>query len=164
MRCRNPYLGLTIAELLVASGLLAVVLVTVMTLFAQLLRNTEKNSLLSAGAFFADSVLEQQIAQAEATLAAAPSNATPAFTELSVEGEGFLSTTDNDNGRQTKFLYRVDVEQMTAGVSAEPGQMWFVEVEVRWWSDAEAGPNPVRAGHGNLNFKRGRLAYISRPE
>lgn len=162
MRSRNPCLGLTIAELLVASGLLGVVLVTVMTLFAQLLQNTEKNSLLSAGAFFADSVLERQIAQAEATLLAAPSNATPAFPAPSIEGEGFLSTTDND--RQTKFLYRVDVEQMTAGVSADPGQMWFVEVEVRWWSEATAGPNPVRAGHGNLSFKRGRLAYISRPE
>ena len=35
--------GLSIAELLVASGLLAVVLVTVMTLFGQLLKNTNKN-------------------------------------------------------------------------------------------------------------------------
>jgi type II secretory pathway pseudopilin PulG len=158
---KNGDKGLTIAELLVATGLLGMVLVTVMTLFAQLLHNTNKNSLLSAGAFFADTVLDQQISQAQQSLSLAADNADPAFPAALVEGEDSLAT--NDEELQTKYIYRLEAERMDSGVSTDPGQMWFVEIEVRWWSDDVDG-SAMRAGMGNLSVKRGRLVYLTGPQ
>lgn len=150
--------GLTIAELLVATGLLGVVLVTVMTLFGQLLHNTNKNSMLSAGAFFADSVLDQQIGAAQERLLAGSDVFDPAFDPTIVEGEETLATSDEE--LQTKYIYRLVAEEMEIQSS---GQMWFVEVEVRWWNDDLEGDS-ARAGMGNLSIKRGRLVYLPGPQ
>lgn len=161
---RSQRLGLTIAELMVATGLLTVVLVTVMTLFGQLLKNTNKNSLLSAGAFFGDAVMAQQIETAKAVLRSAPNNSTPAFPEDPIEGEGRLAMTDGSENNATKFLYKVEAEQLEGFTAAGQGQLWFVEVEVRWWTDDRTTPNPTRAGTGNLSIKRGQVTYLSRGE
>jgi type II secretory pathway pseudopilin PulG len=155
---RNSHSGLTIAELLVATGLLGVVLVTVMTLFGQLLHNTNKNSMLSAGAFFADTVLDDQISLAQESLLLAPDNASPAFASTIVEGEEMLATTDEE--LQTKYIYRLEAEQLDGFTPSAPGQMWHVEVEVRWWNDDLEG-DAMRAGMGNLSIKRGRIVYLT---
>ena len=155
---RKSHSGLTIAELLVATGLLGVVLVTVMTLFGQLLHNTNKNSMLSAGAFFADTVLDKQILLAQEALALAPDNANPAFAVTTVEGEEMLATTDEK--LQTKYIYRLEAEQLDGFTPSAPGQLWHVEVEVRWWNDDLEG-DAVRAGMGNLSIKRGRIVYLT---
>lgn len=153
---------MTVIELLVACGLLAIILVTVMTLFGQLLRNAEKNAMLAAATHFAELVLTEQIAVAENTLHATPgNNAPPAFSLTPVEGEGYLSTADQE--ARTKFLYRLEAERIDPGVIADPGQLWFVKVEVRWWSDDTATPDPSRSGFGNLSVKRSRLVYLAGP-
>lgn len=147
--------GLTIAELLVATGLLATVLVTIMTLFGQLLKNTNKNSLLSAGAFFADSVLEQQIGIAEQRLWTGTAS-TQAFQNPTVNGEGLLSTADDQLEKRTKYIYQLDATRVD---NNSKGQWWRVQVEVRWWSDDMTG-DAKRAGSGNLFLKRERMVYI----
>lgn len=160
--CRKvSYSGLTIAELLVAIGLLGVVLVTVMTLFGQLLHNTNKNSLLSAGAFFADTVMDSQITRAQETLNMQSDNANPAFAATTVEGEETLATSDEE--LQTKYIYRLVAEQLDGFAPSAPGQMWHVEVEVRWWNDSMDG-DAMRQGMGNLSIKRGRIVYLTAPQ
>lgn len=163
--------GLTIAELLVATGLLAVVLVTVMVLFGQLIKSTTKNSLLSSGSFFADSVLEKHIALAQQRMASsAGSNPNDlygfemaGFTRAGdicslEEGEGNIVVGDND--RATKFLYKIVAERVDGFLGDDPGQLWNVEIEVRWWHDSTAGAAKVRAGTGKLSIKRKRLVYL----
>ena len=161
MRKRLSQQAMTIVELLVACGLLSVVLVTVMTLFAQLIRNTEKNSLLSAGTYFAEQVMAERIGAAEEALIVAANNSVAAFNPAVYEGEGNLSKADQE--ARTKFLYKVEAERIDPGVASDPGQMWFVKVEVRWWSDDTTTTDPARSGYGNLSVKRSRLVYVSRP-
>lgn len=156
--------GLSIAELLVASALLSMVLVTVMVLFGQLLKNTQKNSLMSAGAFFADGVMEHFTTKAMARAAnSEPGFELPGFVDsggsiFTLEnGEGYLNVERNDLA--TKFLYRIEAE-MFGGTD---GQMWKVVTEVRWWQQDTAIPAQARAGMGNLHVKRTRLVYLERP-
>ncbi len=145
--------GLTIAELLVATGLLGVVLVTVMTLFGQLIVNTDKNSMLSAGAFFADMVLDKHIDIARKSLEDSGDNAIPAFTSTVIEGEETLAS------ENTKYIYRLEAEQIDGFATAEPGQAWYIEVEVRWRMD-DMDSEAVRANMGQVNLKRGRMVYL----
>lgn len=152
--------GLTIAELLVATGLLGVVLVTVMTLFGQLLFNTDKNSMLSAGSFFADAVLDQQIKIAQERLSGSPDNGDLAFDPAVIEGESTIATTDVK--LPSKYIYRLEAEAVALGDSNDYGQMWYVEVEVRWWNDSMEG-DAARANMGRLSIKRGRMVYLTGP-
>jgi len=145
--------GLTIAELLVATGLLGVVLVTVMTLFGQLIVNTDKNSMLSAGAFFADMVIDKQIDVAQKNLETTGDNAIPAFSSTVIEGEETLAS------ENTKYIYRLEAEQLDGFATAEPGQAWYLEVEVRWRMD-DMESEAVRANMGQVNLKRGRMVYL----
>ena len=174
---------MSIAELLVATGLLAIVLVTMMVLFGQLIKNTNKNALMSAGAFVADAVIEKQVNLAEVSLqdpAKASDNSTPAFslvpnfTETSSNeytlsnGETKLSFGDAQDGtsgsdRRTKFLYSVVAKHVEGFGKDEYGQTWRLQAEVRWWQDTTAGVSETRAGSGNLNVKRVRLVYVRGP-
>mgnify|MGYP001294770217 CR=1 FL=1 len=169
-RSRNT--GLSIAELLVASALLAMVLVTVMTLFGQLLRNTQKNALLSAGSFFAEKVLTRDVTAARENFFNLSRAATsqknrfvpfdlPGFSDASgnysKEGEGFISVADQTN--KTKYLYRVEATKID-GDPDEQGQIWKVKAEVRWWQDSMSGAAVARAGSGNQSLTLERIVYF----
>ena len=165
---RKNEVGLSIAELLVASGLLAMVLVTVMTLFGQLIKNTEKNALLAAGAVFADGVIDRFSALAQKNL---DSKANPALYEgfdtppLSVVGgdcvlenaEGLLNVERDGKDGATKYLYSVNAQLLPA---VKNGQLWKVDVEVRWWQDKTDNPAQAHAGMGNMNVKRSAIVYL----
>lgn len=163
--------GLTIAELLVASSLLAMVLVTVMTLFGQLLKSTQKNSLMSAGTFFADGVIEHFTSEAQAHLSAQADNSPygfelPSFTRAGdictlENGEGFLNVERNDDS--TKYLYRLEAERIDGFAGNANGQFWKVQAEVRWWQKDTNNPAKSRAGMGDLKVKRTRLVYLEAP-
>jgi len=170
-------LGLSIAELLVATGLMAIVLVTVMTLFGQLLKNTEKNALLAAGSFFADKVLEEQIGRAteraESLRGTPNANNTPVFQLPGYTGSGDHFTIESAEGylangedraagdsSGTRYLYRVEAEQVEGFGGAKPGQLWHVEVQVRWWQDSTSGTSATRSGSGKLEVVRDRMAYF----
>jgi type II secretory pathway pseudopilin PulG len=166
---RDRTWGLTIAELMVAIGLLAVVLVTIMTLFGQILKSSHKNALMSAGSFFAESVLERELDRSQShLLGLGPGqNDEDAFdrdsyTEASgkylADGQGEVAITDERN--PTRYLYRVEAERVDFSPAAGRGQMWRVEVEVRWGQDTMAGTSKARAGSGGQMVKRTRLAYF----
>lgn len=168
-RSRNA--GLSIAELLVASALLAMVLVTVMTLFGQLLRNTQKNALLSAGSFFADGVMEKFITEAQLRVEKHGTSTAgfdlPQFTRAGERytlenGEGFLNIDQGD--KPTRYLYRVEAEHLLGFAAAEQGQLWKVTTEVRWWQDSTTGASETRAGIGNLSVLRTRIVYLGDSE
>jgi len=166
--------GMSIAELLVASGLLAVVLVTVMVLFGQLIKNTNKNALVSAGTFMADAILEQHVASASRELDTQGNNATDAFElvsgftgaspDYSLDGGVAYSNRDAasfDSKRSTKFVYRIEAEHLDGFTSGGPGQLWRVKVEVRWWQDSTSGASQARAGSGKQSVERERIVYLA---
>lgn len=155
---QSPSSGLTIIEILVASGLLAVVLVMMIVLFTQLLHNTEKNALLSAGAYFADSVVEQEVGKATALLEAANGdNSKNAFATTTMQGTGHLSTAGLDP--TTEFTYTIIAKRLDPGTAGGYGQLWSLKVNVHWYGDAADG-KVVREGFGNLHLEQTRLIYI----
>ena len=52
-----------------------------------------------------------------------------------------------------------EAEQLDGFATAEPGQAWYLEVEVRWRMD-DMESEAVRANMGQVNLKRGRMVYL----
>jgi len=159
--------GLSIAEIMVACGLLGIVLVTVMTLFGQLIKNTTKNAQVSAGSFFADKVMETAIQQAQEVHGAKFDNSGDAFDISGFTGgggtyvrEGAEELSIDSNQSKTEYLYRVEAEHLDGFSTNDPGQLWKISVDVRWWQDSTAGAPAARAGAGKLNVERSRVVYI----
>lgn len=141
----NRARGLSIGELVVATGLLALMLVTVIVLFAQMLDSTTKSTMLAQGAFFAESVMERAIT----TLKTGVNPSVP---------DGNWSTVKNEQS-QTTFLYRVESTELPS--TTDPlGKAYSLSVEVRWWQDNMDAPEENRRGMGKLSVKRTRLVYV----
>lgn len=137
--------GLSIGELVVATGLLALMLVTVMVLFGQMLESTTKNAMMSQGAFFADRVVEAEITRLKAT-----------STTTNFNSQEWISSTDETN--KTTYLYHVESEALPG---ASPlGTSYAIRAEVRWWQGDVTSPEATRKGYGKLSLKRSRVVYI----
>lgn len=121
------------AEIVLAFGLLTVMFLTVALLFGQLLKNSAKGSNVGAGVVFAEKVMDQAIAS---DLYGLPTGDT---------SEGIYSV---DEGSQTKFFYRVEVQSVTP-IAAVSTSGFVVRVPVWWWSEA---PGQVRQGQGKQSF------------
>ena len=146
-RSRNR--GLSVAEILIATAILAVLLVAVLGLFAQLLASTTKNSHLQTGTYFADRVLNQAIREARPTA--------PAF-DAYVEGQEGIYT--HDQAAATIFYHRLKATRLTP--VDVPGESWYLEVEVSWWQADSSDPTRARPGSGKLFTRQGRMVYLSR--
>ncbi len=154
LRCKAQ--GLSIGELVVATGLLALMVVTVMVLFGQMLDATSKNALVSQGSFFAETVIEQEIY----TLAKYHQDPLHAAAPRTNSGADWISFTDETN--QTEFSYHVD--SIPAGIVAgiDMGFTYSIQVEVRWWQ-AASGEARNRQGFGKMHLKRSRIVYVPKP-
>ncbi len=153
---RGASRGLTIGELVVATGLLALMVVTVMVLFGQMLDATNKNALVSQGSFFAETVLEREI-YALARYHRDPTN--PAV-DHSLTHFDWVSFSDDAN--QTEFSYRVDSRPALFISETDMGVSYSVEAEVRWWQSA-TGAAQNRRGMGKMHLKRSRIVYVPKP-
>lgn len=147
--------GLTIGELVMATGLLALMVVTVLVLFGQMLDATNKNALVAQGSFFTETVIEREI-YALARYHRDPS--LPAVAH-SLTGSDWISFTDEEN--QTEFSYRVDSTPVSFG-GTEMGISYSVSAEVRWWQSSQ-GDAQTRHGMGKMYLKRSRIVYVSKP-
>ena len=138
--------GLTIAEVIVAIGILAVILVAVIALFLQLMSSTTKNNLLNLGTLYADRTLEQSVKNAKL--------GGPAFAPVVTGEESMISHGDEI---ATKFAYRLEATKLS---DPEPGEKWLLRIEVQWWHDDPGDSAEARAGYGKLSTKQERLVYI----
>lgn len=139
--------GLTLGEVMVSITLLSLMLVTTIVLFTQLLASTTKNGYLESASVLADRVLEQ------ATLN--PSSSPPAYPPLTTGSEQLLVEGEE---RSTEFLYRLEATPVAD--PAGTGERWFLEVEVRWWTDDIEGKSAGRQGYGELKTTQSRLVYV----
>ncbi len=140
MRTRG---GLTLAELMLALGLLGLVIASLLLLFLALMSSSAKGSHLSTGVLEADRVLEALMLQAEQGMAL------PA----TLSGEDRFYAQDVAN--PTAFTYDVTATQLENGPL---GSTWWLRVTVRWWSQTDES----RAGSGQLFVKRARMVYVPR--
>jgi hypothetical protein len=143
--------GLSIGELVVATGLLALMVVTVMVLFGQMLNSTTKNALVAQGTFFAESVIEREIYRLQDT----------AGTTAITYSQDWISVTDEAN--KTQFLYRVESTPVPEVGQPEMGGCYSINVEVRWWTEDMQGEAKTRHGFGKMYLKRSRLVYVPVP-
>ena len=148
--------ALTIGELVVATGLLALMVVTVMVLFGQMLDATTKNALVSQGSFFAETVIEREV------YALARYHRDPAHQAAPRESYGgdWISFTDETN--QTEFSYHVDSTPAGILTGTDMGFSYSIQVEVRWWQSAE-GAAQNRKGYGKMHLQRSRIVYVPKP-
>lgn len=153
---RSAARGLTIGELVVATGLLALMVVTVMVLFGQMLDATSKNALVSQGSFFAETIIEREIY----SLARYHRDPTHGAAARETYGADWISFTDDSN--QTEFSYHVDAFPAGIVPGTDMGFTYSVEVEVRWWQSAE-GAARNRQGYGKMHLKRSRIVYVPKP-
>lgn len=147
---------MTVGELVVATGLLAMMVVTVMVLFSQMLDATAKNALLSQGSFFAESVIEREIYELN-KFHLNPGNAAINRENYSSDWISF-----NDDANQTEFSYRVDSRQAAVTTNTDMGLCYAVQVEVRWWQSNQ-GEARNRYGMGKMYLKRSRIVYVPKP-
>lgn len=127
-RVGRPESAFTLAEMLLAMGLLTLMFLTVAMLFAQLLKHSAKSSNLAVGTVYAERVMEQALAIGVDALP-------PRFGA----SEGIYSV---DEASQTQFFYRVEVGRV---LTATVVPSYVIRVPVWWWSTA---PNQARQGSG----------------
>jgi hypothetical protein len=147
---------MTVGELVVATGLLAMMVVTVMVLFGQMLDATSKNALLSQGSFFAETVIERELYD----LARFHQNPNNAAATRETYASDWISFTDDAN--QTEFSYRVDSSPAPVTANTDMGVCYSIRVEVRWWQTNE-GVAQNRHGMGKMYLKRSRIVYVPKP-
>lgn len=153
---RAAALGLTIGELVVATGLLSMMVVTVMVLFGQMLDATNKNALISQGSFFAETIIEREI-YALAKYHQDPAHHAVARSNYDMD---WISFTDESN--QTEFSYHIDSDPANIVSGTDMGFTYSIQVEVRWWQSSE-GEARNRQGLGKMHLKRSRIVYVPKP-
>lgn len=128
------------AELVLALGLLATILISVVGLFMSLLSSSTKTSNLTVGQYFAQQKLEEAVLT------------------------GYLTDSGSDNEiysmdatRKTHFAYRVQSTAIS-GYHNDQGYRggYYVQVSVYWWNGEL---NEARAGQGLLYTSLGRFCY-----
>lgn len=141
MKCdRRPTAGLTMAELVLALGLLATILISVVGLFMSLLGSSAKSSNQTVGHYFAQQKLEEAVLKGN-------------FNEDGSETDIYSM----DAANKTHFAYRVRATAIShyAGDVGYRGG-YYVQVSVYWWNGEL---NEARAGQGLLHTGLGRFCY-----
>lgn len=143
--------GLTVAEVVVALGLLALLMIVVLGIFTQLLASSTKNTLLQAGTLHADKVLNEAVRNARSS--------PPAFDPTATGQQGIYT---HDETNLTIFYHTLVATPVTTFNPSAPGETWQLEVEVNWWAADASDPTRARPGYGKLYTRQQRMVYISR--
>ena len=142
--------GVTLAEVILALGLLGIILVAVIGLFQNLLSSTSKSTDVTAATVIAQERLNELVA------------GQPAY--LSTYGMDFPTGPmaqgiyTHDSQSQTTYYHQATPELLKD--EAGFGRTYYLEVQVFWNT---ADPTQVaknRAGQGQQSIKMGRVVYV----
>lgn len=141
--CRRS--GVTLAEVVLAIGVLAIVGLTIIGVFTKLLGSQSKSSHDTVGRFILEAVAER------AVLAGPPN----------------WGMTDPDKWeKETTFIHSVDAEVTfehtipvrlalkDAPATNPMGKLYFIEIHVRWWNGV------AHAGMGQSELSTTRVVYV----
>ena len=138
--------GLTLAELVLAMGLLAFGALSVIAVFLALLQSSAKNREQAMAELLAESLLEK-----------AASIGPPDWGVSERLGERLEAQLEADG---TKFFYQVEAHSVEAKASPWEGQPWRITVTVGWWLKDEAPQlTTSRIGFGNKYVRSVRTVY-----
>ena len=138
--------GLTLAEIVLAMGILAFVALTVVGVFLALLQTSAKNREQAMAELLTESLLEK------ATSIGPPhwgvDGRTGARLQAELESDG------------SHFFYQVDPVRVDTRPEPSEGETWKVTVTVGWWLASDA-PNleTSRVGFGNQYVRGVRTLY-----
>ena len=142
--------GVSLAEVMLAVGLLGIILISVIGLFQNLLTSTTKSTDLTAATVMAQERLNELVAAQPIHLATYGTDF-----PTQVIGQGIYA---HDSQSQTTFYHKATPELL----KDEPGfgRTYYLEVQVFWNT---ADPNVVaknRMGQGQQSVKMGRVVYV----
>ncbi|MBI3929658.1 MAG: hypothetical protein HY319_29220 [Armatimonadetes bacterium] len=139
--------GVTLAEVVLAIGFLAVVMLSLLTVFTRLLGSQTQTAHQVVARCLAQRVLEEAV-QDGPPLWGVADPTQPTTVELHVQ----------DSETREKYTYWVRASLLRDAPPATPmGKLYLVEVEVTWWTDQ---PGQTRRETGKLSLKTGRAVYV----
>lgn len=142
--------GLTLAEIVVALGVLTALSLVVVAIFTRLLVSSTKNSDQTTANLLARSILDRAVRQGPPDWGTGGDFSTAG-------GTATLST--NDTTSKTGFVYQVTPVRLTTPDSFGFGELYEVTVIVSWWTDS-ADKNASREGYGRTSVEVTRTVYI----
>lgn len=142
--------GLTLAEVVLALGLLATISLSLVALFSKLIASSTKTGDLSAGRILAEKVLDRAVR-----------NGPSSNWGLGGSLGGTRDITTRDEASHTTFIYSVTPsllkEQVWAPGAWRTTRLYHVEVEVYWWVD---DPTQSRVDLGRLSTNLSQVVEV----
>lgn len=143
--------GFTLAEIILALGILATVSLVIIGLFTRLLASSTKNTDLTAANLLARGVLDKAIRSGK-----------PNWGTSKKLADAGGSVTDmiklDGNDSTTEFEYQLEVTRETSNPAAI-GQLYRLDVTVSWWSE-KGSSKTGRHGYGKLSTQLSRTVYV----
>lgn len=138
--------GLTLAETILAIGLVAIMSLVIIAVFSKLLTSSAKTADLSSGQSLAQKVLDRAIREG-------PPDWGTGGALVGVE-----SIYAHDTSKRLDYGYTVTPILLPASSASAMGPVYQVLVRVEWWPDA-ADASGSRQGSGKLFCELGQLVY-----
>jgi Tfp pilus assembly protein PilV len=145
--------GMSLAEVMLAVGLLGLILVAVIGLFHSLLSSTSKSGDLTAATVLAQHRLNELVAQQ-------PQNLTTYGLDFPAEvvTKGLYT---HDSKTSTDFYTQAEPELLY--IDNKVGKAYYLQVTVFWWTADNSKTTATRAGHGKQSVTIGRMVYVPTP-
>jgi hypothetical protein len=143
--------GLTLAEVVMALGVMTALSLVVVAVFTRLLISSTKNTDLTTANLLASSLLDE-------TVRRGPTGSIGDPQRFKVPGESVELVTNHEKSK-TKFVYAVRSQRITTDGDSTLGNLYNVEVTVSWWADS-ADVSGSRGDYGKLNTTLSRTVYI----
>ncbi len=140
---------MSVAEVVVAFGILGILAVVTIGVFTRLLSSSGKGT---------DQVAAQVVAQT--VLDRAVRHGPPNWGFPSGGATGKLELEIREPTTQTDFLYRVEAQRATTTAdSLSMGNLYEVQVTVTWWQE-EVDSSAYRQGIGRTSLELSRLVFV----
>lgn len=139
---RVRWAAFTVAELVVAIGLLAVIAVVVIGLFVRITASSSKSADQTVALEIANRVLDQY------------ANSSPADWETASSKQDLQT---RDPASKTTFHYHLESRPLTHSTS-NMGDMYRLDVNVYWWTNREA--EDTRRDYGRLRVRLSRCVFV----
>lgn len=143
---------MTLAEVMLALGLLAAISLSLVALFSRLISSSAKTADLSAGRILAEKVLDRAVRHGPGPMG-----------DWGFGGSlgGTRDITTHDQASQTTFVYSVLPsllkEQVWSPGAWRTTRLYHVQVEVYWWVD---DPTKSRAEMGRLSTNLSQVVEV----
>jgi prepilin-type N-terminal cleavage/methylation domain-containing protein len=137
--------GFTIAELVLAIGLLGIIAVVVIGLFVRFTISSTKSSDHTVASELATKLLDDYV------------DSDPAFWDVHANQE----LRSHDTETSTTFTYQLDYK-LLSGSDAEMGDLYRLDVFVSWWPDGGEGKRNQRRDYGQLHLNLSRIVFVER--